>query len=78
MIPFNKIPVPVRLIELHPFVSSTSMIWPAVCPSSPHSLRTDTLHFDPSPSQCVSTYDVVVQRGEQEVLQPLKVTSHQV
>ena len=74
----NKIPVPIRLIELHPFVSSTSMIWPAVCPSFPHSLRTDTLHFDPSPSQCVSTYDVVVQRGEQEVLQPLKVTSHQV
>ena len=25
----NKIPDPIRLIELHPFVSSTSMIWPA-------------------------------------------------
>ena len=48
----NKIPVPIRLIELHPFVSSTSMIWPAVFPL--FHTPSEPIHFISTPVHLIT------------------------
>ena len=48
----NKIPVPIRLIELHPFVSSTSMIWPAVFPL--FHTPSEPIHFISTPVHLIA------------------------